>query len=49
MGKVESVENEINSYVAPQVEILVVEVEKGFAASGTGTGDNYVDEGDESI
>lgn len=33
MEKIESVENEINSYVSPQVEILVVEVEKGFAAS----------------
>lgn len=33
MEKIESVENEINSYVSPQVEILVVEVEKGFANS----------------
>lgn len=36
MGKVEFVENEINSYVSPQVEVIAVEVEKGFALSPGG-------------
>lgn len=31
-------------YEPPLVEILFVEVEKGFAASNTGAGDNYVDD-----
>ena len=37
MGKVESVENEICPYVSPQVELIMVKVEKGFADSSSGT------------
>lgn len=38
--------NEMLAYETPQVEIIEVEVEKGFAASpdkgdGTGSGDDY--------
>ena len=35
MGIDECAENEINRYVAPQIEIVLVEVEKGFAGSST--------------
>lgn len=35
MGIDEFAENEINRYVAPQIEIVLVEVEKGFASSST--------------
>lgn len=45
MGKVESVDNEISSYVSPQVELIIVEVERGFAASETGN-EGYDDNGD---
>ena len=39
-------ENELLAYETPQVEVIEVEVEKGFAASpgngdGTGSGDDY--------
>lgn len=36
--------NELLAYEAPQVEVIEVEVEKGFASStgdGNGTGDDY--------
>lgn len=32
--------NEVN-YEAPQVEVILVEVEKGFANSPTGSGSHY--------
>lgn len=35
MGIDEFAENEINRYVTPQIEIVLVEVEKGFAGSST--------------
>ena len=35
MGIDEFAENEINHYVTPQIEIVLVEVEKGFAGSST--------------
>ena len=44
MRKVEFVENETN-YVAPLVEMIEIEVEKGFSSSG-GSGsldDEYID------
>lgn len=34
--------NELVAYEAPQVEVIAVEVEKGFAASGDGYGDTEI-------
>lgn len=39
----------ITSYEAPQVEVIEVEVEKGFAASNTGAGDNYVEDPNNNV